>query len=236
MAFSDQRTALLDELNATSSDTFFTTAILNRFINRSVQWFATLKPWQQIERAKTQEIVLAGDATDDYWDYPSDFITDSVYRLELEGEKYKKILFRELLEERENNEAGTKKLFSDHRRQLHLKPRPTGGTLTLDIWGSEIPAALSADSDTHPWNGERTAEEAIHKYALSLCYRKKGGSYKAEAKKAEEEAYALAEQVWNGQRAAQADYKTESAEMFEHTDFLAERGELATERGSFETC
>jgi hypothetical protein len=235
MNLGDQRQALLDDLSVESTDTFFTTAILNRFINRAIKAISNLKNWQQTQGSDTQALVMAGDETDEYWNYPENYKTDSIYRLEYNGESYKRLTWQEYLKHKLNHSSSTKRVYSDHKRQLFIHPRPTTNA-NLDIWGHEIPADLSDDADEHPFNDEQLLEEAIQQYALGLCYRKRGGSYRSEGKQLIKDAIALALESFNQQRNEQAGYRTEHAEMFEHTDFLPDGSGRPTRRGSFEQC
>lgn len=231
----EQRTAILDDLSVETTDTFFTTALLNRFVNRAIKVIANLKNWQQTQGSDRQLLTIVGDETDEYWNYPENYKTDSIYKLKYNGKDYKRLTWEEYLRHRDDYPNSTKRVYSDHKRQLFIYPRPTASAY-LDIWGHEIPADLSDNTDEHPFNDEELLEEAIHTYALGLCYRKRGGTYRAEGKQLMKDALALAGEAFSQQRNEQAGYRTEHAEMFEHTDFLQTSGHPRTKSGSFDTC
>jgi len=239
MNLGDHRQALLDDLSVSAGDSFFDPAtdyaILDRFINRAVKAVSNLKNWQQTQGSDRQLLTIAGDETDEYWNYPENYKTDSIYYLEYNGKRYKRITWEEYLKHKRDYPNSTKKLYSDHKRQIFINPRPTASAY-LEIWGHEIPATLSGSTDEHPFNNEQLLEEAIHSYALGLCYRKRGGTYRAEGKKLINDALTLAGEAFSQQRNEQAGYRTENAEMFEHTDFLETSGHPRTKRGSFDTC
>lgn len=234
----DIRQALLDELSKASTDTFHTTAILNRFIQRAVDFATKYKLWEQTQTAYKFTPILAGDETDEYWDYPENFITDSIYRLAVgtgtiaSDERYKPVTFEEYLNFKEDAQT-TKKLFTDHKRQYFIHPTITG-TPVITVWGHAIAETMSDDADEHAFTDDAIIEEAILKYALGLALRKMRGSYIEQGKAAQAEAIALLNQAWEQQRKKQANKKTETAEAWEHVDFLHQRaGNRVTRRGSF---
>lgn len=232
MTREEHRTAILDELTLETSDSFVTTAILNRFYDRAVRWLGNLKNWQQTQIARKITITTVGDETDEYWDYPTNFKTDSIYRLEINGKAYKPLTFEEYLNYKEDT-PNNKLIFSDHRRQLFIYPTVSDNDV-LSIWGHEIPALATGDSSEHPFTGEQLLEEALNRYIMGLVFKKMQGSFYEKGKALHAEALALALQAWEQQQKAQAIKKTENAEAWEHTDFMSQRaGNRVTRRGSF---
>lgn len=234
----DHRQALIDTMSLTESsgsslDPMFTDAVLNRFINRAIKWVSNLHNWQQTQKA----VMRGSDVDQEFYNYPEDFKTDSIYRLTLDGEVRKKLLFEEYENYKENN-GGSKKLWADWRRRYFINGTIADGTANIKIWGHEIPADLGDDTTDHPFVDEQLLEEAIQEKALALCYIKKGGSFRSEAREVEKGALLKVEQSFDEQLDLQSQYKTEDAEMFEHTDFLNEdaTGGRRTKRGSFNTC
>lgn len=236
MNLGDHRTALLDDLSVESTDTFYTTAILNRFINRAVRAISNLFNWQQTRRAQYLDVTLAGDATDEYWDIPTNFKTNSINKVYYNGEEYDPLTWEEYLKFKlDNPNNTTERRFSEYRRRVFLNPIPTTAAELL-VWGHEIPDNMSSDSDTHPFADEQTLEEAINEYALGLTLRKGRGSHYERGKQLMADAYTKATIAFDRQTDELATYETEQAEMFEHTDFLPEGAERPTKRGSFNTC
>jgi hypothetical protein len=233
MTREEHREAILDEISLESTDTFITTAILNRFYDRSVRWLGGLKNWQETQIARKQTLTIVGDETDEYWDYPENFKTDSVYRLEINGDRYKQLTFVEYLNFKEDNNSN-KKVFADYRRQIFIHPTPTSSADVLSIWANEIPAKATGDDSTHPWENEQLFEEAINRYMIGLVFKKMQGSFYAKGKEMHAEALTLAKQAWDEQRLLQAHRKTETAEVWQHTDFMNQSaGNRVTKRGSF---
>jgi hypothetical protein len=221
----------LEETSGSSNDPLFTDTILDRFINRAVKWVSNLHDWQQTQKAVKRD----AEASQEFYNYPENFKTDSLYRLTVDGKVLKQVLFEEYENYKENN-SGDKLLWADWKRRFFLNPIPSAdGVKNIKLWGHQIPADMTADADENPFNDEQLLEEAIHARALALCYTKKGGSFRKEARELTTEALTYAETSFDRQLDKQSHYQTEEAEMFEHTDFLNEQGSR-TKRGSFNTC
>jgi len=232
------RQAILDELSKTSTDTFHTTAILNRFIQRAVDFVSKYKPWEQTQTAYKYTPTLAGDETDEYWNYPENFYTDSIYRLAVgsgtiaSDERYKPVIFEEYLNHKEDNDS-SKKIWTDHKRQYFIYPMLTGVPV-VTVWGHAKPDAYTDDADEHPFTDDAQVDEAILGYATGLALIKMRGSYTKQGKDRQAEAIALLNSAWKEQRLRQAQKKTEDAEIWEHTDFMNQSaGNRTTRRGSF---
>lgn len=231
MNLGDHRQALLDDLSIEAGDTFYDSAtdyaLIDRFINRSVKFIANMYLWQETQRA-----VKRDSENSEYYNYPENWKTDSIDRITVDGKSYKKIQFREYQQFKEDNPSSTKRVFSDFRNRYFISPAPTTeGDKNIKIWGHEIPDELSDAADEHPFSGQSLLEEAIHLYALGLALRKARGSFFTRGRELQAEALVLVQQAWDNQLSDQADYKSETAEMFEHTDFSD--GRLPV-RGSFE--
>lgn len=239
MNLGDYRAAMLDELSKTSADTFHTTAILNRFINRGKEFAEKYKPWEQTQTAFKFTPTLTGDETDGYWDYPETFITDSIYRLSVgtgsiaSDERYKPLTFTEYLNYKEDVNA-SEKIWSDHKRQYFISPIVTGAPV-ITVWGHEVTAAMTDDADTTVFNSDAVIEEGILGYAMGLALMKMRGSYYAQGEKRKAEALALFGQAWADQRKKLAIKRTETAEVWKHTDFMRISGST-TRNGSFNAC
>jgi len=238
MNLGNYRQAILDELTKASTDTFHSTAILNRFINRAVEFVAKYKPWQQTQYAYKFAPTLTGTETDEYFDYPENFITDSIYRLAVgtgtiaSDERYESVDWEEYLNHKEDN-SDNKKVYADHKRQYFICPMLTG-TPTVSVWGHAVPTALSSDTDTTPFDDDALIEEAIQGYAMSLAYTKMRGSYIKVGQARKAEAIAMLEQAFKQQQRRQAKKKTLDAELWKHTDFITNSaGTRETRRGSF---
>lgn len=236
MTLGEHRQALLDDLSIETGDSFYDSstdyAMLDRFINRAVKFIANMYNWEETQRAVKRD----SEANQPYYNYPENWKTDSLDYVTVDGKKYRKIQFREWQEYTEEypNDTGNR-IFADYRKRYFLHPAPTtDGDKNIKLWGHEIPDTLSNTSDEHPFSGQSLLEEAIHLYALGLALRKARGSFFEKGRQLQLEATQLAQLAYDNQLADQADYKSETAEAFEHYDYLGIEGQ--TRRGSFRTC
>lgn len=234
------RTAILDDLSKDSNDTFHTTAVLNRYIDRAVQFTAKYKPWEQTQKAYKIEFTPTGNEEDEYFDYPQNYISDSMYRLAIgDGSiasdvKYKPLVWEEYLDHKEKHAPDTTKVWSDHRRQYFIYPILTS-PCTISIWGHEAPAAMTDDADKHPFTDDANIEDAILRLTKALCYEKRLGSYINEARSLRNEAIAILNEAFKVQRRNQSIKKTHEADMWKHINFISLSGNGPTQYGNFNT-
>lgn len=234
MNFGELQTAILDDLSVTTTDTFYSTAYIKRIANRAVNWLANLRNWQQTQHA--YKFNSTDDAeTAEYYNYPEDFKTDSIWRLIFDGDRYERKNFKDYLKYQDDYSAATEKIYADHRRQIFINPKPTS-VAEISIWGHKIPADMSADADQHPFHDEAELEEAILKYAIGLALKKGRGTNYNRGVTETREARALALEIWEVQKKEQAKYKTHENKMFNHIEILPYNGQRRTRRGSFNTC
>jgi len=234
MNLGELRQAIIDDISVETTDVFYTTALLNRYINRAVKWAANFRNWQETQRAVKRD----SEANQEYYNYPENFKTDSIEFLTYNGKRYKKVLFREYEEYKEDHSnGGNKKIWADYRRRYFIHPTPPAdGTKNILIWGHEVPDELSDDADEHPFDNQSMVEEAIQLYALGLTLRKGRGSFYEKGRAMMGDALVLLTEAWDNQLSDQADYMSETTEAFEHTDLLNYGGRTSTKRGSFEQC
>lgn len=233
MTNAELKTAVSDDLSISSGDFFYSDAYIQRIVNRSVKWFASLYNWQQTQYAYYRNSV----AGQEYYNYPEKFQTDSIWKLTFNGNDYDRIAFSEYLKYKEENSgSASDKIFTDFRRQFFVNPAPTVEA-EIVVWGHLVPDDMSADADTHPFAGEQDPEEAIVKYALGLALKKGRGTQYDKGVKEIAGAKAIADAIWEAQQREQSKYKTKDIQMFEYIDILPTNGgERRTQRGSFETC
>ncbi len=226
-----QREALQDDLSVETTDVFYSTALLNRYINRAHRAIANLYPWQETQQALKRSTI----AGQEYVSYPENLRTDSVFLIRVDGVEYKILTFREYQRFKEENPNTQEKRVSDWRRKLFINPTPaTDGTGNIEVWGHEVPDTLVDDGDFIVFAHQSTLEEAINMYAKGLALMKAKGSYFERGKGLMGDALSMAQNEWRTQQKRQAEYQTESTTMWEHTDLLNETGD-ERQRGNFRT-
>ncbi len=233
MDFDALQTAILDDVSVSSTDTFYSTALVKRVVNRAIKWVAAYKNWPHTEQAYTRSAI----ASQEYYDYPvtpTVFRSDTIRKLRYNGINYTKVNFRDYLKYQEDNGANaTDKLFSDHRKQYFINPAPTS-TATIEIWGQEVPADLVSGSDKSPFYTETNIEEAIIKKALSILYKKGRGTMYDRGVELEEQAKLDLADEWSKIKKNEADYKPKDSRIFNSIDILPNnRAGRRTKRGTF---
>jgi len=144
--FQDMYEWVQSQLSVTSSSTFFTLTRIKAEINNSYFWASSLFNWPQLEDAKKTSTI----AGQDYYDTPSIFRPDSIYRIEIDGEKYEPKSFEDFLDYRiENPNQTGEKIFANHGMQFFVFPTPTAdGSYNISVWGLKTVSTLSNNNDT----------------------------------------------------------------------------------------
>lgn len=221
MDFDDLQQAILDDLSVTTSDQFYSTALIKRVINRAMKYVANKHNWEQTQKSKTDTITAS--QVGEYINYPENFKQDSTFRLSIAGDGYKKLTFPSYQKFKEDNPNDTTKVFSDWRNRIFVNPSFAEGD-EVTIWGHEIPADMSSGTDTHPFTTDTNLEEAMIKVALSILYKKGRGSMFQRGQAELSEAEQIIEQVWRRQRVRQSSYLAEEAQMFNTPDLMRIQG------------
>lgn len=232
MDFSDYQQAVLDDISVTTADAFYTTAIIKRAINRAYKWVAGLRDWPQTEEAYVRN-TEDGKA---YYNYPTNFKTDSISRLVYNGYEYDKTAWRDFLRYQDDNPTGTDKIFSDYKRQYHFNATVTAITDGIELWGQMIPDDMTVDADLTKFSGDSNLEEAILKKALAIIYKKGRGQMYDRGVALEDEAKALVSDAWSQMKIKQADYVSKDSEVFSRIEILPTRSQRRRSgRGNFNT-
>ncbi len=234
MDFNALQTALLDDLSATSSDAFYTTALIKRVLNRAHKWAASMRNWPQTEETYKRD----SSSSTNYYNYPTNFKTDSITELVYNGKIYDKTVWKEYRKYLRDNPTGTDKIWSDLKRQYHINENVALATITngIEITGHIIPDDMVNNSDTTLFVGDANVENAIIKYALSILYKKGRGQMFDRGVALEDEAKGLLGDAWTQIMLSQGDYKSGEGVVFNQIDILpSNRGSRRTAPGNFRT-
>ena len=163
------QTELLARLMASTNSTLFPTARIQTLIKDAHLWATSLYLWPQLERDK-----YTSTNGDYYYDYPTDFRTDSISRIIIDDKEYDRKAFEDWLDYKLNNSTDTNtRIFADFGRQIFIFPTPGTGTDNFDIWGSIQATQLSASGDKTIFSDhDDSGNEAIVKKALSVAIAK----------------------------------------------------------------
>lgn len=232
--FNELRQEIKDDLSLNASefqiDGFYSDAVIDRAINRALLFIGSLFRWAQTEKAyhvtpeATGQTTITGETTkaQEYYNYPSDFVSESIRRVTVANVELKKISFQEYTRYREKYPDGKDLIWSDYGRQYFINPNLLIGTLTniVSIWGNIKPAKLSGGTDTHAFSNDSDIEEAMIAYALGLLYEKGRGSMQKVGQAKRKEAIDLASALNVKQRRAQSEYQSKDTPMFTHIDII----------------
>jgi hypothetical protein len=166
--YSEMQAELLSRAMAASNSTLFTTTRIQNVLQDAYQKATSIYLWPQLESAKKTDTV----ASQYYYDYPSDFRTDSVSRAIIDDEEYERKDFEDYLNYKLANSTDTDtKIFADHNRMIFVFPTPTAnGTDNFDVLG-HIQASALATTTIFTYHDE-SGNEAVVKLGLSVLLAK----------------------------------------------------------------
>lgn len=195
---------------------------IDSWVNLAIQEVWDYHRWIFSEKAYTTSTV----ASQEYYDYPDDFISDSIYLLRITDsqalyETYKKIRFQDYIKYREDTPTGENALWADHNRQYFVNPERWNNTAgrTIEIHGRMRCDNLTSSTGLLPFstdsdNEENAGNHAIVKlaYAMVLDSEKKNNPNKAT--KIRQEAYQTFEILAKREREDLADYEAYERPFF----------------------
>src|SRR3990172_3109899 len=103
--YSEMQTELLARLMASTNSTLFPTARIQTLIKDAHLWATSLYLWPQLERDK-----YTSTNGDYYYDYPTDFRTDSISRIIIDDKEYDRKAFEDWLDYKLNNSTDNKEI------------------------------------------------------------------------------------------------------------------------------
>lgn len=144
--------ALVSDLNTTASGSFYTENSRKMALNRSYRKCASLYRWPALEDSKT----TTTGVNQDYYDAPTTWRPDSIWRLTVDGTPYGEspdyspLMFSDYLNWKDDpsNSNSTEKKWSIQWLRYFIHPVPTVSTSTICIWGQKNVTPLDNSSDT----------------------------------------------------------------------------------------
>ena len=182
--FSDLIQAVQDDLTVDSNSTMYPLVLVKRAVNRAYIKCSGLFRWPETEDAKKTSSV----ATQEYYDYPQTWRSDSIFRLEMDDDQYGEdpdgspLNWGDYLVWRSDsdNDNSTDKKWANQRRRFFIFPVPTtNGSYNISVWGQVIPDALVNDADVTIWSYSMPeGNEAVVLEAVAIL-KSKGENEKA---------------------------------------------------------
>ncbi len=227
------QTAVKDDLSVNSNyDNFYTLVYIKRIINRMLKLVAGLHPFPHTERA----LLRSTEANQEWYNNPEDFKTDSIFRLEIDGDSYIPLNWQDYQKYKTDyGESATKKYFTTFRNKYFISPTPTAdGGNNISIWGQEVPEDMVDDSDVSPFEGEPILEEEVVELAIATCLMKGRGANYSRGVERKNNAITYIESIYDTINRRQALTRTQNTSMFKWQPTLPKNG--STRNGSFNRC
>lgn len=217
MTLLEMTTAILDDLGKSTSDPFYTTDIIKRYVNRSKNRIEGAHDWAQLERA-----VKRDSEANEYYNYPENWKQDSIYKLKYNGDNYDKVKFADYLRYQEDEGSNSSdKIFSDFRNRFFINPAPTEVvTNGIVFWGQEYSDDMSADGDESPFTLENEIEEIIIELAIATALKKSRGSMYTLGVARERDALTMLEVANRKIMKRKSSYKYKNREQFKRMDLF----------------
>lgn len=144
------RAAVQSDLTVGDEATLYNTTAVDLAINRAYRKAGALFPWPELEDSKK----TVTQANIDYYDYPSNWRSDSIWKLRINLERYGEdpdgspLSFDDYLNWKEDYPNSTDKKWANQQRRYFVSPTPTVADLVICVWGLMVVETLDDDADT----------------------------------------------------------------------------------------
>lgn len=144
----EMRAAVQSDLTVDSNSTLFTPTTINLAINRAYRKAGAMFPWPDLMDAKK----TTTEANQEYYDYPQNWRTLSIWKLLVDGERYglepdgSPLSYDDYLNWKLDNSTSDDKVWSNQQRRYFISPTPTTEGLEICIWGIMVTSTLSDDA------------------------------------------------------------------------------------------
>ena len=216
MTFKQIQDAVLDDLSATSTDSFFSLTLLKRYINRQIRRVAGLYPWPHTKTAEVRD----SEANQEWLNYPEDWLQDSVYRVEYNGKKYNPTDFNDYEDYKKENDFNENR-FANYENKVFMTPTPTEAIVGgISLWGHKLPVDLVNDADIDVFSEDPEIEEEIINLVIAKCMQKQRGSYLPQGRALEKDAISTLTAIWKKVYMKKAKFMTRTRAMFNPINIL----------------
>lgn len=217
MTFKEIQDAVYDDLSALSTNaSFFTLALVKRYINRQVRRVGGLYPWPHTKTAEIRD----SEINQEWYDYPQDWVQDSIYRLEFNNQKHDPTDFDDFEDYKKETNSNEYR-FANFENKYFINPVPTSAIVGgISIWGHKLPANMVGDSDLNPFTEDPEIEEEIINLVTAACMKKQRGSYLSLGRALEADTLGRLTAIWKKVYMKKAKFMTKSREMFKPIDIL----------------
>lgn len=169
------RSTVQSDLTVGNESTLYSIETINLAINRAYTKAGALFPWPELEDSKK----TTTQADIDYYDYPSNWKSDSIWKLRVNYIRYGEdpdgspLSFDDYLNWKEDYPTSTTKKWANQQRRFFISPTPTTAGLLICIWGQMVTETLVNDSDTTIFSYHaRECNEAIALETVAILKNK----------------------------------------------------------------
>jgi len=147
--FSQLIAAVKSDLTISGNSALYNPTAVKLAINRAYRKSGALFLWPETRSAKK----TTTQANIDYYDYPQNWRSDSIWKLRINLERYGEdpdgspMTFEDYLNWKEDYPDSTDKKWSNQNRRYFVSPMPTTAGLVICIWGYENVEELVNNSD-----------------------------------------------------------------------------------------
>lgn len=202
------------QLQMVSTSIVFADASLQDEIINAYLWACDQYPFPENEKSS----YTTAEGTDNYFDLPGQYKSDSLTKVVIDNERYKLIDFDDFLEFKRNNPNSTDKYAAMYGRQYFITPTPAADKVVY-IWGQIQPPTLSFPSGLTIFSGsEASLNEAVMRKAKSNLLSSKGKT--TEADREEIRASKILATGWDNIVERKANFQRKDAPMFDVPDFF----------------
>jgi len=175
------RRAVQSDLTVGDESTLYSPTTIDLAINRAYRKAGSLFPWPELADSKK----TTTQASQEYYDYPSTWRSNSIWKLEVDGERYGEdpdgspLSFDDYLNWQEDYPDSTDKKWANQWRRFFFSPIPTVADLVICIWGFMVTETLVEEADVTIFSYSMTeCNEAIVLEAVAIL-KAKGEQEKA---------------------------------------------------------
>lgn len=143
---SELRTAVQSDLTVGSESSLFPTATIDLAINRAYRKIGAMYKWHETRDALKTSAMSGSE----YYDYPTNWQPNSVWKLTLDGIDYgDPLVFKDYQFEKENDlPSGMEKMWTNYGKRFFIYPVPTAnGDKNISVWGYKFVDLLVLDGD-----------------------------------------------------------------------------------------
>lgn len=227
--FSELQTAVQSDLNLDATSPLFSTTTVKLAINRAYIKAGGLYRWKETEDSKKTSSV----ASQEYYDYPSNWRPNSVWKLKVDDVDYgDPLVYKDYLYQSENDwDSGLTKAWTSQWRRIFIYPTPTtSGNNNIEIWGMKIVDTLTNDADVTIFSYSMPeCNEAIVLEAEAILKGKAQEENSGQFRSAQ--AMSILTIAWGKVQQDQKKYE-KTQPFFTVPDFFKEQGNANTSDGS----